>query len=245
MLGKLLKYDFKAFLRIMVPFYLALMALSLLAGLSQGRIAPDGASEPSPLTIIWGIAVVVVVTVNIIMLIQRFRDNLLKDEGYLMFTLPVTRWQLLVSKALTALVSLIISGLALILSVLLFEVVSGPQPHFVEELSEFLQRITDQNHITMYLLNALVVLIVVFQQICLIYTVLLGSQILPRFRVLAALGVYILVMYVESRIILAVVPYFPQTTYAPLLGQGAISIVFAGLYFWLCGWLLHHTLNME
>ncbi|MDR2537493.1 MAG: hypothetical protein LBC46_04220 [Treponema sp.] len=245
MLGKLLKYDFKAFLRTMLPFYLALMALSLLAGLSQDWVTADSTSETPLLLIIWCIAMVVVLTMNVIMFIQRFRDNLLKDEGYLMFTLPVTKWQLLVSKALTALVSLVISGLALILSILIIGVLDWS--HFKEVLSELLQYFTYQNHnrITVILLGALVTLITAFQQICLIYAVLLGSQIPPRFRVLAALGAYILVMYAEAQILLAVIPHLPQTAYGFLLGQGAIAIVFAGLYFWLCGWLMRHTLNME
>ncbi|MDR2418617.1 MAG: hypothetical protein LBD79_06145 [Treponema sp.] len=242
MLGKLLKYDFKAFLRTMLPFYLALMALSLLAGL-QGWIAVDLTAETSPLIMIWGIALAMVLTVNIIMIVQRFRDNLLKNEGYLMFTLPVTKWQLLASKALTALVSLIISGLTFILSAMLLD---GPQ--IVETLSELLQEIQEilyKDHIATLLFAVLVALITTFQQICLIYAVLLGSQILPRFRVLAALGVYILLMYVQVRITIAIIPRLPQETYSLLLGQGAIGIVFAGLYFWLCGWFLHHTLNIE
>jgi uncharacterized membrane protein YhaH (DUF805 family) len=241
MLGKLLKYDFKAFLRIMVPFYLALMVLSLLAGLSQGWITTDFNTENSPLTIIWVVGLVLVLTVNIIVVVQRFRDNLLKNEGYLMFTLPVTRRQLLVSKVLTALVSLLISGLVLILSVLLFGALFDLS-RLEGWLSEVLQYITGH---TSFLLAVLVALITMFQQISLIYTVLLGSQILPRFRALAALGAYILVMYVQVQISIAITPHFPQETYSLLLGQGAIGIVFAGLYFSLCGWLLHHTLNLE
>ena len=247
MLGKLLKYDFKTFMRIMLPFYLALMALSLLAGLSQDRMPTDSTDftpEVSPLAIIGGIALVLVLTVNIIIVVQRFRDNLLKNEGYLMFTLPVTRRQLLVSKALTALVSLIISGFVIILSTLLFGALMD-WPYLAERLSELLRRITSEKLITEFLLVTLVAVIVVFQQICLIYTVLLGSQILPRFRALAALGAYILVMYAEVQITFAVVPHFPYETYSRLLIQGAIEIVFAGLYFWLCNWLLCHTLNME
>jgi hypothetical protein len=239
MLGKLLKYDFKAFLRTMLPFYLALMALSLLAGL-QGWMAVDLTAETSPLVMIWGIALAMVLTVNIIMIVQRFRDNLLKNEGYLMFTLPVTRWQLLVSKALTALVSLIISGLAFILSALLLDGQAA-----VEDISELLQEVFYQNSISTLLLIVLVALITMFQQISLIYAVLLGSQILSRFRALAALGAYILVMYVQVRITTAIIPRLPQETYSLLLGQGAIGIVFAGLYFSLCGWLLYHTLNLE
>lgn len=244
MLGKLLKYDFKTFMRIMLPFYLVLPVLSLLTGLSQGRTTTDFTSEISPLTIIWGTALVVVLTVNTIVIVQRFRDNLLKNEGYLMFTLPVTRWQLLVSKALTALVSLIISGFMLILSTLLLGALID-WPYLLEQLSELLQRITSEKLITEFLLVALIALIAVFQQICLTYTVLLGSQILPRFRALAALGAYILMIYIEVQIDFAIIPHFPHETYSRLLGQGAIAIVFAGLYFWLCNWLLHRTLNLE
>ena len=244
MLGKLLKYEFKTFLRIMLPFYMALMALSLLVGLSEGEMTPDFIRESSPLAIIWGIALVVVLTVNIIMIIQRFRDNLLKNEAYLMLTLPVTRWELLGAKALTAFVSLIISGVVLVLAMILFNTLVH-WPYMLDELSELLQDTIYSIQMPEGLLIVLIALTTVFQQVCLIYTVLLASQILPRFRALAAIGAYILAGYVQMQITLGITLQVPHEAYSLPMVQGAIGIVFAGLYFWLSGWLLHHTLNLE
>lgn len=56
-----------------------------------------------------------------ILIIQRFYNGLLKDEGYLMFTLPVEPWQLITAKGVTATLVSVISGLVAVLScVILF-----------------------------------------------------------------------------------------------------------------------------
>ena len=62
---------------------------------------------------------IAVVVLAIVFIIQRFYNGLLKDEGYLMFTLPVKTWQLIKAKGLTALIVTVISGVIGISSVLL------------------------------------------------------------------------------------------------------------------------------
>lgn len=46
---------------------------------------------------------------TIVVTIQRFRKNLLGDEGYLMFTLPVSTSSLILSKCITALIYAVLS----------------------------------------------------------------------------------------------------------------------------------------
>ena len=54
--------------------------------------------------------------ITIVVTIQRFNKNLLKDEGYLMFTLPVSSKSLVLSKYLTSLIWTFLSFIVALLS---------------------------------------------------------------------------------------------------------------------------------
>lgn len=104
MLGKLLKYELKATGRKFVPVYIALIVFALLKTFF-GTKPMGGIGAPN---FIGGITTIVLVglfvalaAMTIIVIIQRFYESLLRDEGYLMFTLPVTPKQLILSKVIT------------------------------------------------------------------------------------------------------------------------------------------------
>ena len=70
----------------------------------------------------WVAAVFVVLT--LVLIIQRFNRNLLKDEGYLMFTLPVSVHSLLFSKLLSALLWCVLGGCVGLLSIALMTMIA-------------------------------------------------------------------------------------------------------------------------
>jgi len=120
MLQKLIKYDLKSMLKTMFPLWIALLAVSVLFGIRLFFTGPDSDSifmsgENSVsimlLTLLLFGVFVAVFVLNIILVIQRFWNGLLKDEGYLMFTLPVSTRSLIISKALSAVIIYIISAL--------------------------------------------------------------------------------------------------------------------------------------
>lgn len=108
MLGKLIKYDFKALNR-----YLLLIHGFLLLSAAAVRIfltAPFNVyifenSSMGPVMISLLILYFVIITgtsfATSILIAIRFYKNLYSDEGYLTFTLPVTRSELLISKTIT------------------------------------------------------------------------------------------------------------------------------------------------
>ena len=95
MLGKLLKYEIKATGRIFLPLYLGLMVVSVLASFT---LQSDNWIINLLSGLLLGALYCALIVVTIALLIQRFYTNLLKDEGYLMFTLPVTPSILITSK---------------------------------------------------------------------------------------------------------------------------------------------------
>ena len=121
MLGKLIKHEFRATARIMLPVMGALMVLALLANLSI-RGLTSGLSDVPVLRILFvlivvffGIAIIATIVMAIVLMVSRFYRNLLKDEGYLMFTLPVSAHELVWSKLIVSMVWFLLTGLLIFL----------------------------------------------------------------------------------------------------------------------------------
>lgn len=123
MLGKLIKYDLKALAKILAPLWGVLLVMGLIFGISI-RSNLDGIGNTM---IVFNLVVIVAVIVaifvmNVIIVIQRFWNGLLQEEGYLMFTLPVTTRSLILSKVISALI--ISCGTALVISLLGVEIIA-------------------------------------------------------------------------------------------------------------------------
>ena len=113
MLGKLLKYELKATSRVFVPLYIAILVVSIVNGLSLNL---EIFNIQGLATIILMCLFISLFVITIVVTIQRFNKNLLKDEGYLMFTLPVSSKYLVLSKYLTSLIWTFLSFIVALLS---------------------------------------------------------------------------------------------------------------------------------
>lgn len=113
MLGKLLKYELKATSRVFVPLYIAILVVSIVNGLSLNL---EIFNIQGLATIILMCLFISLFVITIVVTIQRFNKNLLKDEGYLMFTLPVSSKYLVLSKYLTSLIWTFLSFVVAFLS---------------------------------------------------------------------------------------------------------------------------------
>ena len=121
MLGKLMKHEFRATARIMLPVMGAMVALALLANLSIRGLAGNLSDVPmlkilfTLIIIFFSVAVVATAVMSLVIMVSRFYRNLLKDEGYLMFTLPVSVHELIWSKLIVSLVWFLGTGLLIFL----------------------------------------------------------------------------------------------------------------------------------
>ena len=119
MLGKLMKYEIMATARIFLPLF----GLILLLAAFNRVLFPLNSNTfdvPRMITMTVYIALMVALCVmTLVVTIQRFSRNLLGDEGYLSFTLPVKTYYHIVSKAVVALMwtalSLIVSFFSIFL----------------------------------------------------------------------------------------------------------------------------------
>ena len=113
MLGKLLKYELKATSRVFIPLYIAILVVSIVNGLSLNL---EILNIQGLATIVLMCLFISLFVITIVVTIQRFNKNLLKDEGYLMFTLPVSSKYLVLSKYLTSLIWTFLSFIVALLS---------------------------------------------------------------------------------------------------------------------------------
>lgn len=150
MLRKLLKHEFRATARVMIPLYLITVLLAVLTratALWAEMVTFDGMLGRNFLALLSGIiifgfvlALIATFVVAVILAILRFRSNLMADEGYVMFTLPVSTHTLVWSKLIVsavwflgAVVVDVLSLLALVANVEMFW-----------ELGRVFQEIADQ-----------------------------------------------------------------------------------------------------
>ena len=123
MLGKLMKYELKATGRVLLPLYGAILLVSVLGAFSLERMSEFEMGALLFVLVYTGLCVALVV-LTLVLIIQRFNRNLLKDEGYLMFTLPVSVHSLLFSKLLSALLWCVLGGCVGLLSIALMTMIA-------------------------------------------------------------------------------------------------------------------------
>lgn len=124
MLGKLIKHELKGSGRTMLPFILVSLALSVMAGFSIRAMEyqQDYSWFTAVFTIVimlFAIGLVAVCVMSLVVMIERFRKNLLGDEGYLMFTLPVSVDAHIISKLIVSFLWFAATWLVCILAVVL------------------------------------------------------------------------------------------------------------------------------
>ncbi len=121
MLRKLLKYDLNSMGKTLFPAYGVVMLLSLLLrGVSTLRSHFSVFHYVEvPLCILTIIGLVALFFLTFAESIKRFYQNLIKDNGYLTHTLPVTKHRIIQAKLLSSLIYLVLSIAVIVLSVVL------------------------------------------------------------------------------------------------------------------------------
>ena len=118
MLRKLMKHEFRATGRVMGPLFGLLLIAAIAARFSVGVLLESSARFLNLLgglfVTAFAIAIAGVCVMSLVLMINRFRTNLLGDEGYIMFTLPASVHQQIWSKLIVSAVWFIATGLAVV-----------------------------------------------------------------------------------------------------------------------------------
>ena len=126
MLDKLIKYDLKAggrIISVIYGFMLLCAVFARITGMLSNNI--DGFMG-NALGYLWIftmfimiLSVVAVCVVTLVLVLLRYRNNLLRDEGYLMHTLPVSQAKLYFSKMAAAMLFFLSDIIVIFLSIIL------------------------------------------------------------------------------------------------------------------------------
>lgn len=221
MLGKLLKYDLKSIFKYWWLFAVSSVGVSVLGAVSLlGFTSAMQAATETDFSVFIGLmcffaflfsllALSAFIIVAEILIYVRFYKNLFSDEGYLTFTLPVKRHQLLTSKLIMAIITE-----ACTVTLFFVEIVSiflvGLGPLFLETfgldsigtLFEALGLIFAELGVfsVIYIIEALLLSLVTsaFSVLLVFACISFGSMIAKKHKVLASVGIYYLVNSVVS-----------------------------------------------
>lgn len=120
MLRKLLKHEFRATGRVMLPLYLVLLASAVGVNIAtRGLLETDFVILDllgGLLVVAFPVAIAAVCIMSVVVMVQRFYKNLLQDEGYVMLTLPVSVhqhvWSKLIVSAVWFALTIVMIGLS-------------------------------------------------------------------------------------------------------------------------------------
>ena len=265
MLRKLLKYDLRANMKLYLFIWPAML---LLAGLQRLLLELPvtgflGHFLMSLLTGLMVLALIAMVVLCFIICVIRFYSGLLRREGYLMFTLPVKPWLLLLSKLLAAMLTLIPTcifayfGIALILS--------GTTDGVWNTMFNFSQILDQPLSAGTLILAGLTVLATVANMILRVYFVSCLGHLFRRARIFLSILFYYLIgvlMQITSMLTLVSVNYEPNTfvnsvfTWVESLSFNGAMSAFLGtillinvaigcVYFFVSEVILRKRLNLE
>lgn len=200
MLKNLMKYELQATARIFLPLY-ALLLLFALVNKAFLSVNSTRLEIPTAISMTAFVSIIVaIVVITLVMTIQRFYKNLLTDEGYLMFTLPVSTHSHIISKLLVAslwnVLSVVISGFAI------FIIAATPDSmrEFSKAMAEF-SGLFDMLGASAYVITiegVVLMFVVLLESILTIYAAITLGHLLPKHRVGGALGAYFLIGVAEQ-----------------------------------------------
>ena len=237
MLRKLLKHEFRASGRIMLPMYLIVLLSAAGSNLSIRLASSDSGSIPASLfsafvLLLFAAALIGICIMVVVLMVQCFYKNLLCDEGYIMLTLPVSVHQHIVSKLIASTVWFAATALVVLLGILL---VSFDFP-FVAALAKGLRFLARQLEYLKLLQTADLILLTAEG---VVIALLSGAVICLHFYAALAIGH----SYPEKKVLLSIIFYFVlqmvMQTLLSLCALGPIALMLTklteGIHFNLSG----------
>lgn len=281
MLGRLMKYELKSTTILFVPLILILFGVSVVNRIFSIRAIssainnlPDALSVTINL-VVRGAFVVLVVAfmfISVYLLIQRFYKNLMGDQGYLMFTLPVSSWEHIASKTIIAIFWMTISTIAIVLSILMIIPESGIYGDFFRGLATIFSDISEilKFPIWVLVLETVVLWIIGFATFFLqVYAAITFGQRFNKSRKMGSFLSFFVLSVISNAFISFLTKIFGQVTgieqninnsitdfgfyqfvfarsfHTLILFQIVLSIIFAVGCFMLTKYNLEHKLNLE
>jgi len=258
MLGKLLKYEYKATVITFIPILLAFIVSAAFIRL-LGMISTDNIA----ISILNGLIIFAFIMLFIVILFfpiisgaQRFRKNLLKDEGYLMNTLPVKSGSLILTKFIASLSWVVASFVGAALALLILIIGNEKFSSVVDELKPVIEMAKNEISKRPLLVAEVIALIVLGFIVFLfqLYTAICIGHLSNSKRGLVSVGAFIGLYFVTEMISMTFASIF-KDFYSTLTTEQALyytfgpSIIFDLLYlvafYFITSKILTKHLNLE
>lgn len=218
MLGKLLKYDFKSVWRVWWIVAVSVFGVSFVGAFAlRFMLSEVMNTELSDVFALVGVASILILVLCVfaivasvllteILVYLRYYKHFFTDEGYLTFTLPVSRKDLLLSKTINAIIWMGMQVLLLAACAGIFMLISPPSMPGEPFINLFAFRAVGQWIATMakelgagwlilYAIAGLLILtaVLVFSTSLVHFCITVGAVVAKKAKLLAAIGIYYLV----------------------------------------------------
>lgn len=263
MLGKLIKHEFRAISKTLGILHIALVFITVIGMIAINfNSTNENLQMISSLTFVMYILILLAVAVAVtIYLVVRFYRNIFTDEGYLMNTLPVKPYELILSKLFVSFVWCLINGACTAFSIFLLCLSKSTLDDIVNVWNvmsdEFLVEagISMSSFVPYIIIGCIVSVLYMF---VMFYASIAIGQTFKNHKVLFSLGAYV-VLYFLSQIVstLALLPFgfvtmvnadsFSfQTTILPMMLLSYLaSFALLVIYFVITNYIMNEKLNLE
>lgn len=269
MLRKLMKYEFKATGRILIPLYGALLLFALINRfLFRGNLDESiskafgsfGTLANFITVFAYGCTMAAVFVVTFFIIVQRFYKNILGDEGYLMNTLPIKPYINIVNKILVSVIWTIISCFVAFLSLLILFVNFNDITSILPELIPSLKKVYNYYGSAPYLLFfefCLTALVQLTKSITMIYAAMSIGHLFNKskilFSIVAFIGLNIISNSINSIFLyIGTQGNFPQISSNRVIVLGGflsvymfVQLIYFIIYFFITNYILTKKLNLE
>lgn len=269
MLVKLMKYEFKATGRILIPLYAALLGFALInrilfSGSLDETISETFGTLGSIANFIsvfaYGCTMAAVFVVTFFVIVQRFYKNILGDEGYLMNTLPVKPATNIINKILVSLIWTIVSCFIAFLSILILfstikditEITSNIIPAFREIYNNY-----GGFPYLIFFEICILGLIQVIKSITMIYASMSIGHLFNKSKILLSFASFIalnIIANIINSILMYIFPNLHLSAFdSPSKGGFAVlflililvDLIYFSVYFFITNYIITHKLNLE
>lgn len=266
MLGKLLKYELKGNVRILLPFYGLILALSLINRLFTGNWIYSTQTPTATMNIAaiaafaYGLTFMAVMLLTVFLVIQRFAKTVYGDEGYLTNTLPVTSSEIIISKTISAFLWMGLSGLVALLSIFIIAFEPG-MIDAMRKMYVFVVRLLgDQVSLIAFKMIMYFIFMSVagsISAILMVYMSISIGQLFSR-KLLGSIGAFLgvnVILNIVSGFLANIyanfqIPYFGFESMIQYMDQMGIfvilySLVQIGIFYYVTNYIMKNKLNLE
>lgn len=262
-MGRLMKYELRSTMKLFTPLWLAVLALAVI---NRFTLFNPKRYFSQPVNILADIvillyvfAIIGVFVVALIFVIQRFYQGLLKDEGYLTFTLPVRIDSILWGKTFSSLILLAGSMLVCLLSLLLMFMNGDVWANLSDSWRQLVQVSEGRTVVLTVILLLIVLLASIIPAVLYLYLSMSIGHLSQKHRVGASV-----LAYVGIRIVLSLVSNLVMSPVRELAWDGnvwnlssvqtvwllfaiamAVVVVESAIFYFPARYILRRHLNLE